>query len=212
VAAEDHPMSVVTVFADVVCPFTHVGLRRFVQARERAGRGDVRLHVRAWPLEVVNGAPMDPDAVAHKIGDLRRQIASDLFTGFDQRTFSRTSMPALALTAAAYRRDVDAGESVALAVRDLLFERGQDVSDPAVLEALAERHGLTVPSSAVGLSEVEADHADGRRLGVRGSPHFFPPSGEGVFCPTLEIERVDGQLVVHFDEARFADLMRACLV
>ena len=35
---------VVEVFADVLCPFAHVGIRRFVERRHAAGRDDVRLH------------------------------------------------------------------------------------------------------------------------------------------------------------------------
>src|SRR5262245_18171405 len=49
------PTRLIEVFADVVCPFTHVGLRRLVGYRERAQREDVAIRVRAWPLELVNG-------------------------------------------------------------------------------------------------------------------------------------------------------------
>ena len=59
-------MTTIEVFADIACPFTHVGLRRFVQRREELGRPDVTLLVRAWPLEVVNGQPLDPAATADK--------------------------------------------------------------------------------------------------------------------------------------------------
>jgi hypothetical protein len=34
-------MTVIEVFADVACPFTHVGLRRFVDRRAELGRHDV---------------------------------------------------------------------------------------------------------------------------------------------------------------------------
>ena len=46
----------VTVYADVLCPFTHVGLRVLTQRRAAAGRDEPRLDVRAWPLEIINGA------------------------------------------------------------------------------------------------------------------------------------------------------------
>ena len=51
------------VWADVTCPFTHVGLHRLVDERDRQGRDDLHLRVRAWPLELVNGVPMDAHAV-----------------------------------------------------------------------------------------------------------------------------------------------------
>ena len=49
-------MRTIEVFADVLCPFTHVGLRAVAEQRARAGRDDVVIRVRAWPLELVNGA------------------------------------------------------------------------------------------------------------------------------------------------------------
>jgi hypothetical protein len=51
------PSRLVEVFADVGCPFAHVGLRRFVERRDELGRDDVVLWVRAWPLELVNARP-----------------------------------------------------------------------------------------------------------------------------------------------------------
>jgi hypothetical protein len=41
----------IEVFADVVCPFTHVGLRRLVAYRRQKHREDIAIRVRAWPLE-----------------------------------------------------------------------------------------------------------------------------------------------------------------
>ena len=55
-------MDALEVFADVCCPFTHVGLRRIVRRRAELGRDDVVLVVRAWPLELVNGVPLDPES------------------------------------------------------------------------------------------------------------------------------------------------------
>ena len=67
--------TVIEVFADVACPFTHVGLRRFADRRAELGRHDVTLRVRAWPLEVVNGQPLDPRFIAEEIEDIRQQVA-----------------------------------------------------------------------------------------------------------------------------------------
>jgi hypothetical protein len=64
-------MTVVEVFADIGCPFTHVGLRRLVEQRREAGRDDISLWVRAWPLEIVNGTPMDPHFIAEEVEDIR---------------------------------------------------------------------------------------------------------------------------------------------
>ena len=51
-------MSHIEVFADVSCPFTHVGLRRLVEHRRQLERDDLRIVVKAWPLELVNGSPL----------------------------------------------------------------------------------------------------------------------------------------------------------
>ena len=59
----------VEVFADVVCPFAHVGLRRFVARRAELGRSRPLLLVRAWPLELVNAKPFDPASVARNVAE-----------------------------------------------------------------------------------------------------------------------------------------------
>lgn len=200
-------MTVIEVFADVTCPFTHVGLRRFVARRDELGRHDVRLRVRAWPLEVVNGEPMTGDFVAEEVEEIRSAVAPELFAGFDPTTFPRTSRPALALAASAYERDDELGEQVSLLLRDLLFERGEDVADADLLAAIAAEHGLTVGADHDQL--VLADHREGRERGVTGSPHFFTPAGD-FFCPSLDVGRDDaGHLVVRPDPDGFERLAAA---
>src|ERR1700676_508565 len=74
---------VVEVFADIWCPFAHVGLHRVVTRRARGPGPDFLIDVRAWPLELVNGMPLDPDTTAHHVRELRAQVAPDLFSHFD---------------------------------------------------------------------------------------------------------------------------------
>ena len=189
-----HPASppgatrVVEVFADVWCPFTHVGLRRLVAQRARLGRDDVVIRVRAWPLELVNGEALADALVAHEIAALRAAVAPDLFRGFDPARFPSTTLPALALTAAAYARDDRTGEAVALALRTALFEERRDIADPSELAEVARAHDLDLPHEHDEAS-IRADWDEGRRRGVIGSPHFFV-DGHGFFCPTLKIRRI----------------------
>ncbi len=199
----------IEVFAELVCPFTHVGLRRLVERRAAAGRTVPVLHVRAWPLELVNGEPLAGDFVAEEVAALREMVAPDLFGGFDAARFPSTSLPALTLVAAAYRRDVQLGEHVSLRLRDALFEEGADIGALDVLAEIATANGLDVPE--VGDRDaIMADLDEGRRRGVDGSPHFFLGS-EGFFCPSLEITRVAGHLQVAFDAARFEQFARQAL-
>ena len=201
------PSKVLEVFADVVCPFTHVGLRRLVASRQQTGRGDVAIRVRAWPLELVNGERVPRDLLVEEIAELQHTVAPDLFTAVDAEQFPMSSLPALALAATAYRSDVETGERVSLALREALFEEGRDLTDPAELLRIGQRASLD--DLRAGEADVQADYEEGRARGVIGSPHFFG-DGEGFFCPTLAIERVDGRLNVAFDAKGFDEFMHRC--
>lgn len=197
----------VVVFADVVCPFAYVGLTRLLEHRARLRREDVALHVRAWPLELVNGKPLDAALVGEEADELVRQVAPDLFGGFDAAQFPGTTLPALALTCAAYDAGLPTGERVAMELRRLVFEHGRDVADPEVLRAVATEHGLDLPDS---IDAARAEWLLGQEMGVTGSPHFFV-QGESLFCPVLDISR-DAQhhLQVRVDEHAMAELLSTC--
>lgn len=199
----------IEVFADVRCPFTHVGLRRIVERRDVARRPDVRLWIRAWPLELVNDAPLDRSLVAEEVDELRAQVAPDLFQGFREERLGATSLPALGLAASAYERSPELGERVSLALRWALFEDGLDISDPAVLAEVARQAGM--PSvSVIDPERVVSDWREGQRRGVIGSPHFFV--GEGAyFCPSLDIGRgSDGRLRVAVDDEALSGFLARC--
>ncbi len=201
-------MTVVEVFADIVCPFTHVGLHRLVERRRQLG-ADFQIRVRAWPLELVNGAPFEPGPVADKVAALRASVAPELFRAFEPAHFPYTSLPALAVAATAYRKDIATGERASLLLRDALFEDGLDISCHCTLQRIAASLGLHVPLDAE--QDVIDDWHDGRRRGVLGSPHFFV-GGHDWFCPVLHIEHPDtGGLAVSFDVAAFDDFVQACV-
>jgi predicted DsbA family dithiol-disulfide isomerase len=192
--------AVIEVFADVMCPFTHVGLTRLVERRRALG-SSVVLRVRAWPLELVNGEPLGAELVAEEVHELREQVAPDLFTGFDASRFPSSSLPALTLAAAAYRASSRLGERVSLAVRHALFEEGRDIADVDVLADIAR--ACDVPRvEGIDRDAVRSDWEEGRNRGVQGSPHFFL-GDEGYFCPALDITRVGGNLHITSDAAAF---------
>jgi predicted DsbA family dithiol-disulfide isomerase len=200
-------VKIVEVFADVRCPFTHVGLRRLVQQRNEAG-AEVALWVRAWPLELVNSAPLEGTLIAEEVEELRDQVAPDLFSGFDVAHYPASSLPALGLAAAAYRQDVSTGERASLALREAMFEKGIDIAEPDELARIASEVGLHGPRD--GHQAVLDDWAEGRRRDVVGSPHFFV-DGLGFFCPSLRIARVDGHLHISNDAAAFQAFVQQCL-
>jgi predicted DsbA family dithiol-disulfide isomerase len=199
---------VIEVFADVVCPFTYVGLERLRAHRDRVGRDDVALFVRSWPLELVNGEPVPRDLLVEEITELRATVAPLMFRGVDPERFPMTSLPALALAASAYRDGLRTGEWVSVAMREALFERGRDLTDPAELARIGRVAGLEPPHDR-DYAAVRADLDEGRRRSVIGSPHFFV-DGRGYFCPSLDLEREDGRLRIHFDVEGFDEFVRDC--
>ena len=200
-------MQTIQVYADVWCPFAHVGLRCVRDRRAKLGRDDVALDIRAWPLELVNGVPLDPNTTAIHVSELQDQVAPNQFMNFDPEHFPSTSLPALACIHAAYRKDLATGEAVSFAVRDALFENGLDISRPEVLTAIADRHGIG-PATAEDEGSVISDWQEGVRRGVRGSPHFFCGDHD-VFCPSLDISK-DG--AGHLDVGMNLNALDAFLV
>ena len=154
----------------------------------------------------MNGEPVDAHFIGEEVEEIKPQVAPDLFAGFDPRQFPTTTLPALALTAAAYELGDTTGEAVAMQLRQLVFEHGRNVADPVVLADVAQQHGVTT----LGEAEVVRDEwAAGRLRGVLGSPHFFV-DGESLFCPVLDIRRVDGALVVKIDERAYEAFVTRC--
>ena len=202
-------MTRVEVFADISCPFTHFGLRRLVE--ERAARGaEASLRVRAWPLEWVNGKPLEPLLVAREVDALRTDVAPDLFTGFDATTFPPTSIPAFGLAAAAYARDDVTGEAVSLAVRDALFEEGLDIADHDVIGKIASTFGIDLLRPETATAAARSDWDRGRARGVQGSPHFFAGDHDW-FCPTLLIRHEGEGFDVQMAQERMRDFYSTVL-
>jgi 2-hydroxychromene-2-carboxylate isomerase len=202
-------MSAIEVFADVWCPFTHVGLVRFVQRRAEVG-ADTTLHIRSWPLELVNGEPMGFDFLMEEIEAINDALDTGLFTGMNRDTFPTTTLPALRLGIAAYEKGAAVGEAVSLELRQRLFEQGEDVSAEEVLADVAAAHGVAVPPvpDDPARDPVVGEWELGRGRGVTGSPHYFTRAGD-FFCPSLDVERVDGALHVHADPEAFDEFCRA---
>jgi predicted DsbA family dithiol-disulfide isomerase len=194
------------VYADVTCPFAHVGLKRVVQHVAEMSE-PLEVVVRAWPLEWVNGSPLVADIVAVKAEALAQQLGVDDFSGFDPTHWPASTVPALELAAAAYEVDATIGLAVSLAIRAALFEEGRDVGDPAVLADIAAAHGVPDPGPDAAAA-VRRDYDEGRARGVRGSPHFYVQDDD-FFCPALDLGHDDeGHLTARFDELMLADFFQ----
>lgn len=196
-------MPTVEVFADITCPFTHVGLKQVVRhVADMSEPADVV--VRAWPLEWVNGTPLAVDAVITKAAALTEQLGVDDFGGLRADRWPASTIPALDLAAAAYERDTRTGLAVSLDLRSALFEHGLDVGDPDVLAGIAASHGLPAPGPEPRAAIAE-DYELGKRRGVQGSPHFYVGT-DGFFCPALDLGHDDsGHLTARFDSDQLAE-------
>lgn len=196
-------MSTVEVYADITCPFAHVGLKQVIRHIEEMAE-PAEVIVRAWPLEWVNGVPLALDAVVVKAKALTDQLGVDDFVGLRADRWPSSTIPALNLAANAYERSTATGLAVSLDLRVALFERGEDIGDHDVLSAIAAAHGLPAPGTEVSPA-VRADYDRGRERGVRGSPHFFVESDD-FFCPALDIGHdTDGHLTARFDTDMLAE-------
>ena len=193
-------------FADVLCPFTHVGLHTLIDRRVDRALTEPQMRIRAWPLELVNGQPLDPRHIAAEVAALRESVRPDLFAGFSVEAFPNTSMAAFALAAAADRTgDPGLSEEVGMALRDAVFEKGLDIGRPDVVETIAARFNLEPLGVDATAAAVHADWDEGKERGVIGSPHFFTADGGNWFCPALAISRDDvGNFIVAWKEGNAA--------
>ena len=202
--------TMIEVYADLWCPFAHVGLRAAHRQRRLLERSDVAVQVRAWPLELVNGRPMEPAAVLVQVEHLQEHVAPDMFRDVAKDNFPGATLEALALVERAYRVDCETGFRASLVLRDALFERGQDISDPSVLASVARALGVASPDDT-DREAVLADWREGERRGVVGSPHFYC-GAESIFCPALQITRAPtGEVAIRRDAARLNLFLEHCL-
>ncbi len=197
----------IEVFADIWCPFAYVGLR-VVRTRRDLSSPTTAIRVRAWPLELVNGAPMDVEKTTHHVQDLREQLGLALFRGYDPDNFPTTTLSGLAFVAAAERVSEGGGEAASFRIRESLWEQGRDVGDDAVVAGLADEFGVTITDAD--RQAVLDDWHDGQRRGVKGSPHFFCGDRDE-FCPSLAMQRDDdGDLHVAPDPQRLEVFLQGC--
>jgi predicted DsbA family dithiol-disulfide isomerase len=196
-------MSTVEVYADISCPFTHVGLKQVIRHVEEMAQ-PAEVIVRAWPLEWVNGTPLAFDAVVVKAEALTDQLGVDDFGGLRADRWPSSTIPALNLAAIAYEHSSATGLDVSLDLRAALFERGEDIADHDVLATIAASRGLAAPGTEASQA-VLADYDQGRKRGVKGSPHYFVASDD-FFCPALDIGHdADGHLTARFDTHMLAE-------
>jgi predicted DsbA family dithiol-disulfide isomerase len=181
----------VEIFSDVVCPWCAIGKRRFEAALERFDHQDeVDVHWRAFELDPSAPASSDVDVATHlaeKYGMSRAQAiasqerladlaAADGLEFHFERTKRANTFDAHRLLH--YAHEVGAQDALKERLFRAYFTEGEEIADHATLVRLGTEVGLDSDKSAEVLesgryaTEVRADEAAARELGVTGVPFF----------------------------------------
>jgi predicted DsbA family dithiol-disulfide isomerase len=174
---------VLTVYADLACPFASFALGGLRAARDRLG-ADVRFDVRAFALELVNERPHDlPRLESEKVGGL---AASDELD-------------------AALRRAMYV-DSRCIALLPVILEVAEECPDMdrAALASLLH--------SGACRAELFTQLSLAERETVNGSPHVFGPDGRDWFNPGVTLEHAGDYAVVKSYEPAVYDevVLAAC--
>lgn len=202
----------IDVYSDIVCPWCYLGKRRLEAALRQ--RPDLAVVVRWLPFELnpelAEGGVDRSDYIARKFGDGAGFAAAErrllefgreagIAFGFGQIARVPNTRAAHALVAQAAERAGPVVEGLFAAY----FERGLDVGDAAVLTEVAVRAGLDVAAvrgwlaTRAGYRQVEAEQAEGQRLGISGVP-FFVFAGRWALSGAQQPE----QMIAALDEVR----------
>jgi len=178
----------IEIYSDVVCPWCFVGKRRLERALTSVG-GEVRVTWRPFQLNPM--MPLDGlDRTTYlkaKFGSLEafgRMEEQLLAAGKEQRIpfafekIKRTPNTFAAHRMVWYAEQLGCQDATVESLFRGYFTEGADIGSVPVLGQLASRAGLDAVAvesfllSEEGTTEVKAEEAVGRRLGIRGVPYF----------------------------------------
>lgn len=207
----------ITVYGDLVCPFASLALHGLRAARARAGRPDIALDIRPFPLELINRRPHRQSLVeASKAALMAVEPALGWQAwpdGADSAWPVSTLLP-LAAVVAANRPSVGglaAGNALDTALRRAFYVEGRCITLlPVVLDAARGCPEVNADALAqelrggVGIAEVVDGAAEDRV--ARGSPHVFA-GGRDWFNPGVELGA--DHRVARYDPAVYDEILAA---
>ena len=187
---------IVVLFSDVGCPWATLAVHRLLTTRQRLGLdGAVHIDHRAFPLEVVNGAPTPKrtlDAEIPVVGAAATDFGFAVWQA-DPSEWPVTTLLALEAVEAAKEQSMAASEQLDYALRRAFFAESRCISVPEVIIDVARS------CPAVDADRLAADLESGRFRSrmlehhrrhhdeVNGSPHVFLPDGAGHHNPGIEM-------------------------
>ena len=175
----------IEIASDVVCPWCYIGKRRLEKALESL-KGEVEARIEWLPFQLNPGMPAGGMARA----DYRRQKFGSLEKGraLDARVaqegagegiaFAFERMQRTPNTVAAHRlidlaQKQGKGDAVVAALFRAYFEEAKDISDQAVLKAIADGAAVSGWPEKKDEETVKAKEERVRDLGISGVPTFI---------------------------------------
>ncbi|AOS64621.1 DsbA family oxidoreductase [Actinoalloteichus hymeniacidonis] len=188
---------VIVVFSDIWCSFAHIAVHRLHTTRARLGLTDrVRFDLRAFPLELLNGAPSPRAGTDSEVGRMGQQEPAAGWQLWQDKEYlyPSTTLPALEAVIAAKEQSLHASEQLDLALRRAFWAESRCISNRAVILAAAES---TDAVDVAALTEALDDGRARRSLSddaaisaterVVCSPHLFLPDGTDHANPGIEV-------------------------
>lgn len=191
----DVPRDSMVLFSDIGCPWAHLAVYRWHQARERRAAHHVRLHHRSFPLELFNER-----ATPKRILDAEIPAAGALDPGAGWQLWQRephdwavTMLPALESVHAAGRQGPEIAERLDRALRKAFFADSRNISLRHVILDVAravDRLDLAALTTALdggtARKSIFDDMARAESSEVEGSPHFFLSDGSDYHNPGIQ--------------------------
>lgn len=189
----------VQVWSDLLCPFAHLTLHRFRQARERLGL-PVAVEHHTFALELFNGPHprRGTDTEAVGVGQAAPELDWRIWTGPDD-LYPHTVLLAAEAVHAAQAQSLAAGEALDLGLRRAFWTQSRSITHRAVvLEIAAEVRDAGTELDVAALThaldtgahrrDVTADHAVAQTDAIPASPTLRLADGAAYTNPGTAVE------------------------
>ncbi|HEY3503983.1 MAG TPA: hypothetical protein VGN37_14515 [Actinocatenispora sp.] len=220
---------VLTVYSEIACPWASLALHGLRRARHRLGLTRVRIDLRAFPQELLDGGPTPKrvlDAEIPVIGGLDETLGWRMWQGPDDRWPASTLLAQEAVQAAK-RPDVGglaASDELDAALRRAMFADSRCIALLTEILAVAEdcpKVNTKALTKALylgsGRAEVIMQWRTAKDRAVHGSPHVFLPDGSEWHNPGVEVRWTGGDrgagfpIVLSYDPTVYDEIVTAAL-
>ncbi len=211
----------IVVFADLGCPWAHVGIHRLQTARTRL-ESSISIDVRVFPLEIINAQPTPFRGLQNEIpalAEMEPDAGWELWAG-DATTWPVTTLLPMEAVEAAKEQGLDTSAKLDHALRRALFGESRCISmRHVILDVAASCDDLDVPALTAALDDGRARRPmlDGYRAAagdIQGSPHYFLADGTSSHNPGVDFhwDKAQHRIVIDCDDPTvYDDLLRRAM-